>query len=437
MKQTYISLLSILLLSSCYKKQIQFGNDLTDSHTRLVTIDTITPVISTYVMDSFPTSGNSVLLAGRYIDPVVGTVSAQTFFQLGVPAGIADELPEDATYDSLVLELNPNGYYYGDTSKAISLSVYEMENQPEFTYASRLFNTSSVPVLPAALATVKQLIRPNVDELVRIRLSDVKGSALFNKINTEGVTLKEETAFLDYFKGLSIQVANNETGAVYAFAPDSSTKLRLHYHLSNPFPEKKVFEFYVTRTTYQFNRIITDRTGTFLEETANGKFEFPATPAYPYGVTQAGNGTLLKIKFPSLRQLLQLDNVVQLVDAQLVIKPVESTFDPYKLRLPPSFILAQTDATNSIGYTLADGSGEQALMAPVIIDDIYHLNTRYSFAINSYINSLLATPNSAEAGVFVMDETPGSTKNISRAVIGSSMHPQYKTQLVLTLLLID
>src|SRR5690349_16958179 len=113
-----VILTSLLLLSllSCYKREIQFGNDMADSHTRVLVIDTVTPVLSTYVLDSFPTSGNNIMEVGRYKDPILGTVSAATYFQVTVPSSAATNFPDGAIYDSLVLIMKSNGYYYGDTS---------------------------------------------------------------------------------------------------------------------------------------------------------------------------------------------------------------------------------------------------------------------------------------------------------------------------------
>ncbi|WP_350340008.1 DUF4270 family protein [Paraflavitalea speifideaquila] len=97
------------LLISCYKEPIKFGDMGNDNYTRVITIDTITPILSTYVLDSFPTSNNNILLIGRWEDPLMGTTRANTFFQLGLPASIANlTFPNDAVYDSLAMTLRPN-----------------------------------------------------------------------------------------------------------------------------------------------------------------------------------------------------------------------------------------------------------------------------------------------------------------------------------------
>jgi Domain of unknown function (DUF4270) len=434
------SVLAMLLLSSCYKRQIEFGNDMNQSDTRIVTVDTITPVLSTLVLDSFPTSGANMLLIGRCVDPLLGATNASTFFQLGLPTktNITDDLPFDATYDSLVLVMKPNPSYYGDTTKPQTFSVYELAYQPNYTYADKLYNTSTVDKLPVPWASTSLKVNPVRGDSLRINLSNVKGAELFSKIKNKSEDVQSADNFMNYIKGLCIQVSNNDNGAVYNFnASDSTVSMRLYYHISLPAPESRVIEFPLGNTTYQFNRVVTDRSGTPLVPQFSGQIEFPSSKAYPYSFTQAGTGVLMKITFPSLRDVLKISQTIRLLDARLVIRPVEKTWDYGVFPLPPSLFLSQTDATNSIGYPITDTASSGTQFSPPIIDEIYRLDTRYSFNITSYVNFLLSTANSADNGVFVMEENPGEARLMNRAVMGSWQNPQYRTQLVLTVMTID
>lgn len=434
-----VILISLLLLSllSCYKREIQFGNDLADSHTRVLVIDTVTPILSTYVLDSFPTSGNSIMEVGRYKDPILGTVSAATYFQVTVPVNVATNFPDGAVYDSLVLIMKSNGYYYGDTSKPVTFTAYELAYQTDYTYATSIYNTSGISRLPDPLGSTTRLLSPGRKDSLTIRLPDAKGRDFFTKLKTNASEIQNEFNFLQYFKGITVQAGANDTAAIYTFPTDSSVKLALYYHVTNPFPVQNSFTFTVTRTAYQFNQVLTDRTGTFLQPAVQGKREFFASEANPIGATQSGTGTLLKIKFPSLRDLLKLNNVIRLLDAKLVLKPVENKFDPYRFKLSPVLYLAQTDATNSIGYTIADNTAQGPLYGYPDIDEIYHVNSNITFQITSYINSLLNTGNSGESGVFILEEDPAKSHQFNRSIIGSNNNRLYRTQLVLTLLTVN
>ena len=437
-----IGLLMAELFLSCYKKDIQFGNNLAESHTRLITVDTVTPVMSTYVLDSFGTSGTNNLFVGMYKDAYLGNTTASTYLQFGAPSLSADAavlIPSHAVYDSLVVVMRPSGYYYGDTTKPLNVGLYQLAAQPDYTYANSLYNTSSVKFLSAsALGSFSKRISPARKDSVKIRLPDDVGRDFYDKIKAKATQVQDEASFLSYFKGVCIQPMGTDTGAVYSFnLSDSSVRMRLYYHFTIPYLEAKTIDFYATRTAYQFNRIITNRTGTPLEPTTAKQREFFASSKYPYAVTQSGTGTLLKIKFPSLRDLLKVDDVVRLLDAKLILKPVNGTFDSYGYRLPDQLYMAQTDATNSINAQLPDTiSGVAQYRAPVI-DYIYGLNTAYTFNITSYINALLNTGGTAENGIFLLQEPPTASKQINRGVFGSSQNVQYQTKLVLTIMTVD
>lgn len=436
-----IGLLMITGLYSCYKKDIQFGNDMAESHTRLITIDTVTPVMSTYLLDSFATSGASLAMIGLYKDAYLGNTTASTYLQFGLPAlseDVSTLIPSHARFDSLVLYMKPAGYYYGDTTKPFSISVQELAAQLDYTYASQIYNTSSVNLKPGVLGTYSKRISPTRRDTVVIKLPYDRGLDFYDKIRTKASEFQSETNFLNYFKGVCIQPGGSNDGAIYNFnVGDSSIKLRLYYHVTVPYFEQKELDFTLTRTSYLFNRIITDRTGTSLEATTPKQREFFASTQYPYAFTQDGTGALLKVTFPSLRELLKIDDVVRLLDAKLILKPVIGTFDDYKYPLPNALYMAQTDATNAIGTPLADTTGETIQYRSANIDRLYGENTQYTFSVTSYINALLNTEGTSEHGVFILQEPPGTCKQINRGVFGSRQNTQYQTKLVLTLMTIE
>jgi hypothetical protein len=417
------------------------GSDLAISHTRLITVDTVTPVFSTYVLDSFATSGNTFALVGQYADSYVGNTVASTYFQPGLPSLSEDAttlLPlKNAQFDSLMLIFNPSGYFFGDTTKPFSVNVYQLNGQPDYTYASRLYNTSSVPVYPTPLASFSRVISPARKDSIHIPFQYSVGKAWFDMIQNKATQFQTEDNFLNFFNGISVQPASGNT-AIYGFnLADSSVKLRMFYHLSTPYPQSKYFDFYLTRTSYQFNRIITDRTGTAIAPTSNKQQEFFASSAKPYSVMQNGTGVLLKIKFPSLRELLKINEVVKLMHAQLVLKPVQGTWDIYQYKLPSPLYLATTDATNAIGSQLPDSTGSGLESRTPYIDYLYGNNTGYYFNVTSYINALISNSGTQEEGFFVMEVNPSTAKTISRGVFGSAQNTQFQTKLIVNLLTLE
>ncbi|WP_207513148.1 DUF4270 family protein [Longitalea luteola] len=433
------------LLSSCYKKDIQVGSELAESHTRIITVDTVGVLLSSFVLDSFPTNGNSFALIGNYHDTYTGKTNASTFFQLGLPTLAEDLLPKSAVYDSLVLFLKPNGYYYGDTTQPLAISIYQLAEQPVAKVLSNgqqeIYNRSSFALKGAPLASFSRLIRPrNETDTITVRLPQAMGEEFYQKIQNKASEFTSSTNFLDYFRGLCLQPTNNNAGAVYGFnMGDSSISMRLHYHLTVPDKQDKVLEFVMTNSSLQFNRILTDRQGTLLEKTFANQQEFVSNNTHPYAITQSGTGVYLKARFPSLRDVLKINEVVRLMDARLEIKPIRGSYSMFVNQLPGTLFMKSTDITNVPGGILTDttGGGTPMIRRPEI-DYLYGASTKYTFHVTSYINALLNTPGSIDNGLFILEEDPAAAKQINRAVIGNYLNgTNYQTRLILNLLTIE
>jgi hypothetical protein len=429
-------------LSSCHKKDIQVGSDLAESHTRIISIDTVGVVLSSFVKDSFTTNNNNWSLIGNYHDSYLGKTNASTFFQIGLPTLSEDAstlLPKSAVYDSLVLFMKPSGYYYGDTTVPFAITVYELARQPSPDENTRdIYNTSNVPVLSGTLGSFSRALRPSVKDSVVIKLPQSKGQDFYTKIQNKATQFSSQELFLEYFKGIAIKPTNNSSAAVYGFnLADSSVKVRLHYHLTLPYKQDKVIEFILTRTGAQFNRIVTDRTGTTLQPANNLQKEFFATSTNPFAFTQTGTGVYLKAKFPSLREVLKIDDVVRLIDAKLILKPIRGTYNNYGNRLPSPLIMQVTDEGNLPGAALLDTAGGVLQQRAPVIDDVYGINTAYTFNITAYISSLMNTSGTAENGIFILEQDPTVAKQINRAIIGSGQNANFQTKLVLNILTIE
>jgi hypothetical protein len=272
---------------------------------------------------------------------------------------------------------------------------------------------------------------------VKIKLSPSKGADFFDKLRSKATQFSSESSFLDYFRGISIQ-PNAASKAAFGFnLADSSVRVRLHYHLTIPYKTDKYLDFIITRSSYQFNRIITDRTGTMLARTTAGQKEFFASASNPFAITQSGTGVYLKAKFPALRDLLKLNPVVRLMDAKLVLKPIKGSYDYGINKLPPALQLRATDASNIPGSALLDTTGQSVQYRSPVIDDLYGINTTYTFDVTSYISALLNNSGTAERSLFLLQDDPQSAKNISRGVFGSRQNATFQTKLVLNILTIE
>src|SRR6185312_3170005 len=121
-----------VLCQSCYRNSIEFGTLPDSNYTNLVYTDTIEPMLSTVVFDSFPTNNISSFLIGKYEDSYMGIVSTKPFFQMTILSDTVN-IPSTAVYDSLCFIAHPNKYYYGDTSRAQTISVNELADLINYT----------------------------------------------------------------------------------------------------------------------------------------------------------------------------------------------------------------------------------------------------------------------------------------------------------------
>ncbi|MET0461804.1 MAG: DUF4270 family protein [Chitinophagaceae bacterium] len=407
MKGIYLPVISVLLLVSCTRKEIEFGTIPENAYTSIAYIDTVSAQLTTVLLDSFKTNADTSFLLGRYHDPYLGTISGKPFFQLSVPASLPD-IPSSAVFDSLSLIIRPNKYYYGDTSQPQMVTVYELDQPIAFTYNNQLYNTSNIPVRSVALGSRSVRISPANTDSFTIRLSDSKAAELFNKIRQKTSDVTTQSEFLNYLYGLTIGTAGNDIGAVFGLkGTDASFVMRLHYHLTIPYHQAAFVDFTSLANDYAFTQVLPDRTGTGLAVLTPGISELSPSLTNGRAFLQPGSGLTLKMTFPALRGILNRENngLVKLLKAELLVKPKELSSDLFMYKLPAALSLAQTDATNLVGSSLLDSTGLATLVATPTIDQVYGVNNYYRFTVTQYINQMLTTTGMERSGFYLMQQS--------------------------------
>jgi len=416
------------IICSCTKNDIQFGNTVDDSYTRLLEVDTVGINMSTFVLDSFATNSLSDLLFGRYNDSAFGKISAKPFVQLSAPADPG--LESGAVYDSLAFVLRLNHYFYGDTTLGQTININELAAPIDYTYSSSLFNTSNVAENPVPLGSKYVTVNPGHTDSISIRLNDAKGLELFNKLKQASTDVQTTDAFLKYFRGVSIGFSSTDVSAIYGVKKKAdSIFMRLYYHVTTPYPEKKWKDF-AYYSGIDFNQIIADRSSSRLPYVF--KKEISSDVLNHQGFTQASAGVLLKMTFPSLRNVMQIGPTVKLLNATLIMNVAPGSYDK-KLKLPSTLGLYSTDATNIIGGLIYNSSGTSYTSEPVS-DNIYSTNTYYSFDVTTYVNSLLNGSGTENNGFFLIENAPGTSGTINRAIFNDSKTTSNPSKLVLSLL---
>lgn len=435
MRLSKLLLLSIVTLPvlSCTRNTIEFGTIPENNYTHLAMIDTVNIKLSTVLTDSFATGGASAFLLGRYKDPWLGTVSTRSFFQVDPPSTLG--VPDGAIYDSLQLIIRPNDYYYGDTTRPQTITVYELSQAIVTSYADKIYNTSNVPVKPAVLGTRTVIIRPVTDDSVAIRLSDTKGMEIFTKLQQHSGDLVSRDNFVNYFKGISLAVGNNDTAAVYGLG--GNIQVRLHYHTTFPYEEKQFSDFPVILNEFAFNQVLADRPGTGIVPGMTGITELASAITNNYSYSQPGTGLALKLSFPSLRNILLTNKYVKLLKAELILRPAQLSFDRGRYRLPNKISLAYTDATNIPGAELIDSSGTGVMYADPFIDDVYGKDTHYRFNVTAYISLLMNTEGVYGDALYINQDFEASSPNVDRLILGTIGHPDFTCSLRLSVLIVN
>jgi hypothetical protein len=425
----------VFMISSCYRDPIQFEGDPPDSYTRVVKIDTITPFISTVIVDSFATGNTNSFLVGRYNDPHFGEITSRAFLQIGMP-GTTEDIADNAVFDSLVLIIRLDKYYYGDTTKAITLEVHELDESIELGYNDQLYNTSNFSIKPSPLGSKQVRIYPHLTDSVIIRLDQAKGQEIFSKIRSKADELNSQDNFLLYFKGIRVSTTHDSEGVVYGLKGEGgSMVMRLHYHLTAPFPKEEYVDFTSLANDRAFRQTLVNRNGSLPDPAMAGKHELSSAETNHIGYTQPTTGVLMKIIFPGLQNILNTDKPVNLLRAEILLRPLSQSFDIYSL--PPSLMLMQTDESNIVGSPLADSTGFSILTATPVLDHIYGTNNYYRFNITNFIRHLLQTPASAGVGFFVTQSTPEQSTQLNRAVFGDAAIGKNASQLSISIVTVN
>ena len=354
--------------------------------------DTLTVRMSTVLADSVRTSNPDIFLAGRYVDPLFGTITASSFIRMSL--GFQLDLGTTAVYDSLVL-YTPYNYAYGDTLPSQTLSVHRIREviDPLKNY----YNTSTLPYDATPLATHTFQSRPLAGGTLRFRLPDDLGKELFA---LSGQTAGQTNAEFSKILGGIALIPGAKNTAVLGFPGVSNAlSLRLWYHTttdttSKSFPLQAIVALQSGATTRAgFNRVTADRSGTPLAA---------LKPLQPVSASSTGDRTYVqdalgirtKIEIPYLKSLAK-NGPIAINRAELSIKPDLSAVQPGIS--PPTYLtLLETNATNRVfydaaGYTsivLNDSKSSGESDPPTVLYDSRYKN--YTWRIATHLNAVLS-----------------------------------------------
>jgi len=429
-----IPVLFIFAIAACTKPQITFTSVYNgDNSTNVVQVDTFSVQLTTVFLDSFTTSGTATQLIGRYNDPYFGRITSQSYTDIGVPSPLP-VITNYSIYDSIQLIMRIDRSYYGDTSRVQHYSVSQLTQVMNYPGTQKaFFNNNSIPFSPTVLGSTDIQINPTggitsqrFGDTVKFTMPQSMGEELFGLLYRQPDTIKNASIFRGYFKGLTVYPDTTKPGAVFGFK--DTMALRIYYHEPGVVTVRKTTEFRMINQNTQFNQISVDRIGTPTESLTRANPELPSTASGNKAFLQPITSLYIKMLFPTISNLLGYPDYLAIMKAQLVIKPVQGTYDPV-YRLPPQVNLSLTNQANTIGATLPLGGGN------LNIDYLYGANTNYSWDITPYIQSIIlqGAPNNAKNGLMIVVPATLFNTTLFRAVIGDSYNLQKSNRIILNI----
>lgn len=322
------------LLAACKKGQNISPGDQGELHVE--TVDTVTVKASTFLLDSVPTSNQTVLLIGQTDDKDFGKLTASSYMQF-IPPALSDAvIPKNATFDAFTIVLKYNKYTSGDTLAPQKLTVHrltedmilrkvpgpvESEEVPVYVKGQALYSTTTFKYEPAPMGNLDFQSKPVSGDSVIITLNETLGKEFLDLMDKKDPRFASEGEFIKYFKGVAFKTI--QAGSITGFKADQ-VKLYVGYNYidGSGFSKKGKVTFTGKSTDYQFNHFDTDRSQTKLKALSRTNREISSEHTGQQLFLQGGTGLVTKLKFPTLVNFMnESKKVINKIELQIETKP--------------------------------------------------------------------------------------------------------------------
>lgn len=393
--------ISLVFLFSCEddSNSYEVGSSWMNADSKIVMIDTLTMKMSTIMMDSTITSGKSVMMIGNIKDQTFGKVTSSSLFEL-TPSSYSLNSPSSAVFDSIVMYLTNTNFYYGDTLKTCKLNVHPLIDRIKLNNGY-LYNKSNFNYSSNSIGNAEFYPRPNTDSsYVKIKLHQSYGQTLFNTLKNSAVTNQEY--FLNFYKGL-VLVPSTDNNAMLRFGINSSYQVqinkstkekvsnvvRMYYHTTsqNGTDLVKYTLDLNPSTTYQYNKILSDFTGSELSG-LTPKTPIPSTSLANKTYLMAGIGVYTKVEIPHLKSVKNLFKNYKIIDATLAVSPVAGYYSNSFYNPSPLYYYVGDKLNHVVSPYTSDGTTE--ITTNLSSSSEFQNEHVYNFSMKSYISTILA-----------------------------------------------
>ncbi|TDW46374.1 uncharacterized protein DUF4270 [Flavobacterium sp. 270] len=407
------------------------GSDYLALSNKVILIDTVTVDMSTINFDSLATSSQSRILIGNYDDPIFGKVKSDSYFQLSTETYALNNSGSDTeavnyVFDSISMILKYNNYHYGDTTKVQTFDIHRLTQKVKpNTDDDSFYNNSTLSYSDESLGTISYKPRPTEKDSINIKMSSEFGAALFQKFKKREIT--DFDSFTEYLKGLVLVPATSNSSSVIGFSVATS-KVRLYYSKYQADTEETPYfiDFTIADIAKQFNSISLNKTGTLLQNLPISSSKLSSLLTNHQGFIQAGTGVACRLDFPNIKQLKYIANNGAIVDAELILKPVNNSYSE-QYPLSDSLKVYVGDNLNRISGSLANSAGTAVYGILNKKSDEFNENVGYSVRIGNFLQKeMLKQADSRSSLILTL---PAISKAVNRIVLGDQKRLENKIQL--------
>lgn len=304
-------------------------------------IDTIAVDISTVYVDSQAVTQPDRLLVGGYSHPA-GYLRSTSYFKIE-PTNFQSDgrlfyYENSFQYDSLVLVLPNNGYWYGDTTKPFNLSVHYLKVPFYPKTGDKFYTTTTLGFNEDKLASARYLFESGNRQDFRLRMSDSLGQYLFDLNANEDYRISSILDFQNLFNGLAI-VPNTQNQCVLGF---SLPNLYIYYHDRNNPENLLTYQFKCPNASSCFNSVRTSKLNKGFNSLKYNYETLESKDSDQFACLSTNGEYLIQFKIPTLDGLKERFKNMIISKAYIKIKPKVSTYGNH-FYLPSNLRLFESD----------------------------------------------------------------------------------------------
>lgn len=419
---------------------LEVGQEFVNSEVRVLVLDTFAVKLSTFKFDSINSSSTERLLVGQYVDQFTGKVRTESYFEL--TPRIYD-LPNDAELDSVALILGYDNYFYGDTTLISKINVHQLEEDviPDEDF---FYNTSRLNFNPEPLTSINYRPEPFDEDSLHISIPIEFGRPIFEGIRENNINNDDDLREL--FAGFTLQPEDDDDSSIVGFSREQSegestlespTYLRFFYTTPQEFEDEEDFYDLIVRPSSNgatgFNHITNTLSDSDLSILTKQENILPSITSKNLGFIQSGTGYAIRVEFPTIRSLFEIEGTGTVLSAELQLKPPTNSYNdffPIRSNLNVSIIdnkneIIQPELRNGDGTVEGELTGQQEEFGEVL----------YEVSVGTYIDRKLAETTIIKDALVLF--TQQYNNSVDRVILQGEENIDFEAKLTLTYAIYD